>query len=1019
MTACGLTDLVLGLNLLLDSNYMKKLIAVALLILSAFVVLGQPIQRNYYTTNAAPIVGGQATNIFVGATGASTVTTNVAGSIYTVNINSGVLTNNDTRSVVFNAASTMISNSSNPSLTLRTSSNVVTLQNVSDSLIISDTTAILSDLTVSQGLSVGSNIVAGSSGQFIGNGGGLTNIAGVGNANIATNLIGTLTPLPYGGVGDGTTDDFIALSNTIIAFNTPANKYKQLDLLGRVWYLTNALPRITNSQFIVRNGVLLFNTNVNNSAAVSWLQNDSASRYDNASFKELTIGRRGLGQQPQAGSVGLQLGDSIGSYNVNALLEAVTITNFHRLLQIQQVPQITMNNCNFGQAWSNVVFIPSGGLSSDMIIAQNCLWNQNDFGTRYDQQRTNVIGWQVHQGNLGIRWININGGGMKQSIYANDTTFYARNVQEEGFYNINTNLVIYHFTNSQVDIQNLGGTSLGGSGSGIYAGGSSSFSSSNYFATIGLYGAINLPQNFVHANRTGLLLVDVYEPSPAYANVSYPNSYGLTYFRTHAAYNDAGTVTNFTAGTMARVSDTVTTWNGSQIFGEKVFLRRGNIDGADVVMGPAGALGNNYGSIAAYNAAGNAFNAILHYQDYNGGPNFYKLNFGYSVSGTLYAPTEINFATTDTYGSAASPNLTLTASGLSLASGDSYYGSGVGLTNIISSSIGTNAPVDNYVLSATGNRLKWVANGGGSTTITNTTSAAGLVVGGSGSFGIGTNIPAGAGSFWIENTSNSTWTNLYGAFWANTLGPELFLDNDGDGNVSIKSGAASYLNKSVYFNNDGTAFIVGEDSPLIGTGVPGSAQFVSIVANGSGITALNADNISSGTVAAARLGSGSSITTKYLRGDNTWQTISGSGDVVASGQNNFSGSNYFGGNTRFAGSLEADTVNVGRVDYQTNLIAASVDFSKSMWSKQSLTNFTITGVSNKGSSGTNYNTWLGLCGNSSSSNITYTFSGAFTNQVGPLSTNWSGNVLTVPSGSVIAVIVSFQEGGWTNLFSSR
>lgn len=48
----------------------------------------------------------------------------------------------------------------------------------------------------------------------------------------------------------------------------------------------------------------------------------------------------------------------------------------------------------------------------------------------------------------------------------------------------------------------------------------------------------------------------------------------------------------------------------------------------------------------------------------------------------------------------------------------------------------------------------------------------------------------------------------------------------------------------------------------------------------SNLSALNADNISSGTVAAARLGSGSSITTKYLRGDNTWQTISGGGDAL-------------------------------------------------------------------------------------------------------------------------------------------
>jgi hypothetical protein len=48
-------------------------------------------------------------------------------------------------------------------------------------------------------------------------------------------------------------------------------------------------------------------------------------------------------------------------------------------------------------------------------------------------------------------------------------------------------------------------------------------------------------------------------------------------------------------------------------------------------------------------------------------------------------------------------------------------------------------------------------------------------------------------------------------------------------------------------------------------------------------SAINAGNITSGTVAAARLGSGAAITTKYLRGDNTWQTISGGGDALTSG----------------------------------------------------------------------------------------------------------------------------------------
>ena len=54
----------------------------------------------------------------------------------------------------------------------------------------------------------------------------------------------------------------------------------------------------------------------------------------------------------------------------------------------------------------------------------------------------------------------------------------------------------------------------------------------------------------------------------------------------------------------------------------------------------------------------------------------------------------------------------------------------------------------------------------------------------------------------------------------------------------------------------------------------GTVTTGNISGNGSGLTSLNASNISSGTVAAARLGSGSSITTKFLRGDNTWQTVS-------------------------------------------------------------------------------------------------------------------------------------------------
>jgi len=61
----------------------------------------------------------------------------------------------------------------------------------------------------------------------------------------------------------------------------------------------------------------------------------------------------------------------------------------------------------------------------------------------------------------------------------------------------------------------------------------------------------------------------------------------------------------------------------------------------------------------------------------------------------------------------------------------------------------------------------------------------------------------------------------------------------------------------------------------------GALTATSFVGSGSNLTALNASNLSSGIVDVARLGSGSSVTTKFLRGDNTWQTISATPEGTA------------------------------------------------------------------------------------------------------------------------------------------
>lgn len=59
------------------------------------------------------------------------------------------------------------------------------------------------------------------------------------------------------------------------------------------------------------------------------------------------------------------------------------------------------------------------------------------------------------------------------------------------------------------------------------------------------------------------------------------------------------------------------------------------------------------------------------------------------------------------------------------------------------------------------------------------------------------------------------------------------------------------------------------------SGTVPDARFPAILpaVSGQNLTTLNGSAISTGTIAPARLGSGSSITTKYLRGDSTWQTL--------------------------------------------------------------------------------------------------------------------------------------------------
>lgn len=97
---------------------------------------------------------------------------------------------------------------------------------------------------------------------------------------------------------------------------------------------------------------------------------------------------------------------------------------------------------------------------------------------------------------------------------------------------------------------------------------------------------------------------------------------------------------------------------------------------------------------------------------------------------------------------------------------------------------------------------------------------------------------------------------------------------------NVENTALSTWSGSVNITTLGTLSAGAVPTTLL-TGTITDAQLAGSISNSKLATdPLNASNLASGTVPAARLGSGASGATKFLRVDNTWQDIPGGGDAL-------------------------------------------------------------------------------------------------------------------------------------------
>jgi len=132
----------------------------------------------------------------------------------------------------------------------------------------------------------------------------------------------------------------------------------------------------------------------------------------------------------------------------------------------------------------------------------------------------------------------------------------------------------------------------------------------------------------------------------------------------------------------------------------------------------------------------------------------------------------------------------------------------------------------------------------------------------------------------VSGTNITTGGNVTGS--SASVANSVTFNNGGAGDASgtTFNGSAARI---ISYNTVGASPLAGSSSlTTTGTVTSGTWSGSFGAVSGANLTSLNASNLGSGTVPTARLGTGTADATTYLRGDNTWATVTSGSSVTVS-----------------------------------------------------------------------------------------------------------------------------------------